>query len=271
MLTLSAIVTSTLYAISFLLLIQHLIRCTREGIRQTAPASFTATFALAVVAHCVSLHYTVFLGQALHLGFYRVSSLIFVVISAISLISQLRKLEIDNLIAIVIPLATLSVLVSSFVPSPTDKLVTSTGLIIHIVLSILSYSILTLAAVQAVLLAAQEQQLRQHSFNGLFRYLPPLMTMERLLFEMLLLGFILLTLGIGSGFLFIEDMFAQHLLHKTVLSIIAWCVFATLLIGHHRRGWRGITAAKWTLAGFFALMLAYFGSKFALEVILQKV
>ena len=269
--TLSALVTIGLYATSFWLLFQHLIRCAQQGARQPAPKSFLVLFALAIAGQSISLHYTVFFENVLHLGFYRVSSLIFVVISGISLLSLLRRLEIENLVLVVIPLAAISVAVSTFVPSPTPKLVSSTGLIVHIVLSVLSYSILTLAAVQAILLAAQENQLRKHSFNGFFRYLPPLMTMERLLFEMLLFGFVLLTLGIGSGFLFIEDMFAQHLMHKTVLSIIAWCVFAVLLAGHHKLGWRGTTAAKWTLAGFFVLMLAYFGSKFALEVILQRV
>jgi len=78
-------------------------------------------------------------------------------------------------------------------------------------------------------------------------------------------GFIFLTMGLFTGLLFIEDIFAQHLLHKTVLSIIAWCVFATLLWGRRQYGWRGKTAIKWTLIGFSFLVLAYFGSKLVLE------
>ncbi|OOZ35821.1 cytochrome c biogenesis protein CcsA, partial [Solemya elarraichensis gill symbiont] len=70
------------------------------------------------------------------------------------------------------------------------------------------------------------------------------------------------------GFIFLEDMFAQHLVHKTLLSLIAWCVFAILLHGRFKFGWRGRKALKWTLAGFAFLLLAYFGSKAVIELIL---
>ena len=70
--------------------------------------------------------------------------------------------------------------------------------------------------------------------------------------------------------IFLEDIFAQHLVHKTVLSLVAWCIFAILLWGRHVLGWRGNTAVKLTLAGFVVLMLAFFGSKLVLEVILQR-
>jgi ABC-type uncharacterized transport system permease subunit len=84
-------------------------------------------------------------------------------------------------------------------------------------------------------------------------------------------GLALLTLGIVAGFMFVEDFMAQHLLHKTVLSLIAWVIFAVLLWGRFRRGWRGRTAVRYTLAGFAVLMLGFFGSKFVLELILQRV
>ena len=92
--------------------------------------------------------------------------------------------------------------------------------------------------------------------------------MEILLFEVILVGFAALTISLASGLLFLENMFAQHLVHKTILSIIAWLVFLILLIGHWKLGWRGRTATRWTLSGFVSLMLAYFGSKFVLEVLL---
>ena len=95
--------------------------------------------------------------------------------------------------------------------------------------------------------------------------------METMLFEILWVGLILLTLAIGSGMLFLEDIFAQHLVHKTVLTICAWALFATLLWGRHQLGWRSQTAVRFTLAGFLVLMLGYFGSKLVLEVILQRV
>ena len=95
--------------------------------------------------------------------------------------------------------------------------------------------------------------------------------MERLLFRMIAVGFILLSVSLLSGLVFLEDIFAQHLIHKTVLSIAAWGVFALLLWGRWRLGWRGRIAIRWTLAGFAVLMLAYFGSKFVLELVLQRV
>ena len=73
-----------------------------------------------------------------------------------------------------------------------------------------------------------------------------------------------------GGVLFLEDIFAQHLVHKTVLSLTAWLVFAVLLWGRFQFGWRGRTAIRWTLSGFAVLLLAYFGSKFVLELVLMR-
>jgi len=68
----------------------------------------------------------------------------------------------------------------------------------------------------------------------------------------------------------LQDMFAQHLVHKTILSISAWLVFVTLIWGRWRYGWRGRMAIRWTLSGLFTLLLAYFGSKLVLELILNR-
>jgi ABC-type uncharacterized transport system permease subunit len=95
--------------------------------------------------------------------------------------------------------------------------------------------------------------------------------METLLFQMIGTGLFFLTASLLSGFIFIEDLFAQHLLHKTVLAIIAWIIFTALLLGRLRFGWRGKTAIQWTLVGFVLLLLAYFGSKLVLELILKRV
>ncbi len=87
---------------------------------------------------------------------------------------------------------------------------------------------------------------------------------------MIATGLLFLTLSLVSGFVFIEDLFAQHLVHKTVLAIVAWVTFSSLLVGKIKYGWRGQTAVKWTLAGFILLLLAYFGSKLVLELILHR-
>jgi ABC-type uncharacterized transport system permease subunit len=143
---------------------------------------------------------------------------------------------------------------------------------LHIYSSLIAYSFLNIAAIQAVLLAIQDWCLRRRHAGGvLVRSLPPLQSMESLLFQLIGAGLLLLSISLVSGFLFLDDMFAQHLAHKTVLSLLAWLVFATLLVGRVRQGWRGQTAIRWTLAGFASLMLAYFGSKLVLELILNRV
>jgi len=83
---------------------------------------------------------------------------------------------------------------------------------------------------------------------------------------------VMLTLTVVSGVFFSEQLFGKPLSfnHKTVFGIISWLIFGTLLAGHYFRGWRGRKAVRWTLAGFIALMLAYVGSKFVLEIILRR-
>lgn len=231
---------------------------------------FFGFFSAGIICHILTLDHSLFANNQLNLSFYHASSLIFLVISLICITSLARKKAIENLVLIFLPLATLGVALGQFAPSPV-KIISGIGLISHIILSLLAYSMMTIAAFQALALAMQEKQLREHQFNGIFSYLPPLQTMESLLFNMIWLGFLLLTASIASGFAFLNDMFAQHLAHKTILSITAWLVFAVLLTGRHIAGWRGQTAAKWTIAGFITLMLAYFGSKFVLEMILNRV
>ena len=166
---------------------------------------------------------------------------------------------------IIYPVVALSLVLKTSLPSEQGTILVDPALEWHILLSLAAYSLFTLAALQAIVLAIQEQQLRQRHLAGIIRKLPPLQSMESILFQLISVGFILLTIGLFTGFLFIEDIFAQHLLHKTVLSIIAWYVFATLLWGRRQYGWRGKTAIKWTLIGFSFLVLAFFGSKFVLE------
>jgi len=93
--------------------------------------------------------------------------------------------------------------------------------------------------------------------------------METLLFEIIALGTLFLTASLISGFVYLEDMFAQHVAHKTVLGLLSWGTFTVLLWGRHYRGWRGKRATTFVLAGFGFLMLAYFGSKLAKEFIIS--
>ena len=144
------------------------------------------------------------------------------------------------------------------------------GMTVHIGSSILAYAVLTLAAIQSAVVAVLDHQLRHKHTRGIVQVLPPLQLMETMLFELLWIGVLMLTVAIVSGALFIEDIFAQHLVHKTVLTMIAWALFSLLLWGHYQLGWRSQTAVRLTLAGFALLMLAFFGSKLVLELVLQR-
>ena len=134
-----------------------------------------------------------------------------------------------------------------------------------------AYATLGIAALLAVMLWLQDRALRRHQF-GRWRFaLPPLTELESLLFRTVTVGFALLTATLLTGVLFVEDLLAQHLVHKTVLSVLSWLVFGGLLMGRWLRGWRGRTAVGWTLVAMALLVLAFFGSKFVLELVLQRV
>ncbi len=224
----------------------------------------------ALAAHGALLYLNLYTQQGLNFAFFNAVSFAAWVICLLYLLAALAR-PVESLGMVLLPLAALTLLLEHFFPGvrllPPHADWQLRG---HVILSILAYSVLTMAAVQAILLAIQDRHLRSHHPGGFIRSLPPLQTMEGLLFEMITIGFILLTLALASGFLFLEDMFAQHLVHKTLLSILAWVVFAVLLWGRYRFGWRGRTAIRWTLSGFVILALAYFGSKAVLELILKR-
>jgi ABC-type uncharacterized transport system permease subunit len=223
---------------------------------------------LGVVLHAFPHYQNLVSSTGINLGVFNALSLITWTITLLLLISSISK-PVENLGIVLLPLAAIALFLENryqTVHFITDEV--SSGLTIHILVSMLAYSLFTLASVQAVLLAIQDHHLRQRHPGGFIRALPPLQTMESLLFEMIAVGFVLLSLALLSGFAFLENMFEQRLVHKTVLSIIAWVVFGTLLWGRYRFGWRGQKALIWTLSGFVVLMLAYFGSKVVIELIL---
>jgi ABC-type uncharacterized transport system permease subunit len=150
-------------------------------------------------------------------------------------------------------------------PEPLDW-----RLLLHAWLALLAYATLAIAAVLAIFLWAQERALRRREFHRWLRALPPLTELETLLFRTISVGFVLLTAALLTGVLFVEDLFTQHLAHKTVFSVLSWLAFGILLLGRWRRGWRGTTAVRWTLAAMVLLLLAFFGSKFVLELLLQR-
>lgn len=179
---------------------------------------------------------------------------------------------VEKLGLVLFPIAAISLgLDATIVSSPRLLLVHSGAMAVHILTSVLAFSLLMVAAFQAILLAIQHNQLKRHPPTRFILLLPSLQTMEMLLFQLITAGVLVLTVSLGTGFLFLHDLFAQHLAHKTVLSLLAWGIFCSILIGRQRYGWRGRVAVNWILAGFLLLLLGYFGSKFVLELILVKV
>ena len=223
---------------------------------------------IAFVAHGYAVYKVLHQPDGIDLGIFQVGSLIAWVVVGILLISSMRQ-KLDNLFIGAFPMGLITVALATFGPDTGSDRFYSGGLVLHILLSLLAYSIFTLASLQAIILARQEVALKQHKTRGFIVSLPPLQVMERLLFEMIGCGFILLSVALISGFMFVDNLFAQHLVHKTVLSIIAWVVYAILLCGRQFLGWRSHTAVRWTIGGFVLLMLAFFGSKIVIEMIMH--
>lgn len=179
----------------------------------------------------------------------------------------------EGLLMLALPLAALGVVTPQLFPA-THALsnIDSPMFRAHFMIAMLAYSLFALAALHGVLMMVTERSLRQGRLPWVLANLPPLLTMESLLFRLIHVAFALLTLTVLSGVFFSEAVFgkALSLNHKTVFALLSWATFAALLVGRHRYGWRGQLALRWALAGFAALLLSYFGSQFVIEVILGR-
>lgn len=264
-----AVIDLVLYALAALALLAALFNMGPAFLRTRS--RFAGSVALAaILLHSLLLYGLIFTPRGMDLGFFNTTSLVGWLMAIIAL-TTLFKPGFENLGVVLFPAAGISALIAELFPH--DKLWvidTYWPLDAHIILSLIAYSLLAVAALQAILIAIQERRLRSHAPRSVWNALPPLQAMERFLFQLISAGFILLTLALFAGLIFVHNLLAQHLVHKTVLSVLAWVVFAILLWGRWRYGWRGRTAIRWTLGGFLALMLAYFGSKLVLELILGR-
>ncbi|MBE0486008.1 inner membrane protein YpjD [Marinobacter sp.] len=260
-----AVIALFLYSVGTALQALHF-----RGRVQSNLAITTLIGVLALVGHGLLIAQTVHLDGGFDLSFFKSSVLISWLVVFLLLGLNLTK-PVSSLFIAVYPIAALTIVLALITHTPS-RLVPdqSYGMLSHIALSVTAYSLFTLAALQAILLYVQNRQLKRNYNSLLVRNLPPLQTMESLLFELVWAGVVLLVLAIVTGALFIEDLFVQDLAHKTVFSLLSLLVFIGLLAGRYIKGWRGITASRWTLAGCALLMLAFYGSKFVLEFIFQK-
>lgn len=225
---------------------------------------------IALLAHGTLVFNTLFRPEGLQLGVITLASLFtWVVVTLGTASCFVRKIE--PLLAPSYPLALFTVAIALLYADGTPpKTGLSTGMLSHIVSSLMAYSVMTLAFSQAILLWIQNYQLKHRHIHDILKILPPLQTMEETLFDLVITGFTLLSVAILTGFIFVDDIFAQHLAHKTALTVLAWFVLAILIVGRFFWGWRGMVAVRWTLTGFGLLLLGYFGSKVVLELILQR-
>ncbi len=227
---------------------------------------------LGAVLHGFVTYQEIYTESGVNLALLPMISLMFLAVSALVLLSSLRR-PVENLVIIILPLAAITMLLTLvFQDRYTPRVDIGEGFVAHIVLSVIAYGLLTIAALQAALLAFGDYELR-HRRLAVMHMLPPLQTMEGLLFELLWGGLVFLSLSIATGFFYLsrEESIAPGLIHHTVITFAAWVVFAVLLWGRYQLGWRGRTASRWTLSGFGLLVLGYFGSKFVLEVVLGRV
>ncbi|HEY6898563.1 MAG TPA: cytochrome c biogenesis protein CcsA [Rhodocyclaceae bacterium] len=226
----------------------------------------------ALLLHAVTLRLQIFDGAAMHFGFaIALSVMMWLAIMLYWIESFYARME--GLQIIGLPAAAICVLLPGLVVEPHILAnATSAAFRFHFLMAMLAYSLFTLAALHALLMAAAERRLHSGRLSPLLAGLPPLLTMEALLFRLIHVAFALLTLTLISGVFFSEELFGKALPfnHKTVFAFLSWLIFAALLIGRHLRGWRGKLALRWTLAGFVALLLAYVGSRFVLEILLGR-
>jgi ABC-type uncharacterized transport system permease subunit len=235
---------------------------------RVGPIAWTLAFA-AIFAHTDAIIHLMRIDGPFSIGLLEALSLL---AWTLAVLACFISIEIQNRVlgSILFASAAFGAAVTGSGRTYAEETVPGWALTAHILLSMGAAALLFAAAVTALLLVFLDRRLRTRRIADLPKVLPPLDALERVMFRLIGAGFVFLTLALLTGFIFVTNLFAQHLIQKTVLSLIAGVLFGTLLVGRIRYGWRGRSAVRWTLSGFAALALAYFGSKFVLETLLGR-
>ncbi|ENN99157.1 MULTISPECIES: cytochrome c biogenesis protein CcsA [Pseudoalteromonas] len=226
---------------------------------------------MAILAHMLLLVNSVFRSDGQDLSIVNVALLtcwvIVVSVTAVSL-----KFPATLLLPVVYGFAALLTIASLFIPHHIllQSFNIEIGLITHISLSLLAYCVLIIATLYGVQFYFIDKRLKRKDLAIVHSHLPPLMVVERQLYQLLNLGTVLLTFALLTGFVFLDGMFAKEFIHKTILSLVAWVIFVTVALGHMKKGWRGKPVVITIMVAAFILTLAYFGSRFIQEVVLNK-
>jgi ABC-type uncharacterized transport system permease subunit len=228
--------------------------------------------ALALLLHGIGLHGRLLSGGGLRFSFALAASLTLWLAVLIYWLENFRS-RMDSVQPMVLPLAAISAILPVAFPQ-THEIVyaEAPAFRIHFLVAMLSYSLFTLSALHAVFMGCIERRLHRGALGRHRSPLPSILSMETLLFRLIGIAFLLLTLTLISGLFFSEQIFGKAFVfdHKPLFAFASWVIFAALLFGRYWYGWRGRTALRWTLAGFFLLVLAYIGSRFVLEVLLGR-
>jgi ABC-type uncharacterized transport system permease subunit len=255
-----------LAALAYLVAAAALVGSLRDGQVRTRQMLWLALPAIALHAAVHGQAWARLNGPDLH--FFAALSLVALGMAALSTLAAASQ-RMEALGVVVYPLAAALVLLYHFAGHGQAQAL-DWRLQMHAWLALLAYAALAVAALLALMLWFQERALRRRKLGGWLRALPPMVQLETLLFRSLFASFALLTLALLTGVLFVENLLAQHLWHKTVLSFLSWLVLAALLFGRWRFGWRGPRAVKLTLTSMLLLLLAFFGSKYVLEMLLPR-
>ena len=262
--------------LSFLAAALYVVCSIIPGVRRKLVSILIAS---AWLIHGIALWLVVFSPDALRIGFA-------VMLSAAMWVSVLvywlenLNFSLDGLKVLLLPNAAVMVMLPNFFPGSLIGLAGKTTMFPwHVSIALLAYSTLTIAAFHALVMSVQDAQLhkrggnrQQHWMQAAIERLPAIMTMEKILFRLIFLGFVLLSLTVLSGVIFSEQILGVAFKwdHKTLLSLLSWALFGVLLMGRKWRGWRGKTVLTFTMSGFLTLLLAYVGSRFVLEVLLHR-
>lgn len=228
--------------------------------------------AVALIVHGTALSLPILQDQVLIMGFgYSVSLIVWLMLMMYwcgSFFYPLRGLQL-----LLYPCAVLSLLLGMIFPGKfIGYQISDWPFMLHVGTSLLAYGLFGIVTLLAVLILLLNRELHKKKFSPLVSFLPPLLSLEKLMFQGMWVGFLLLTYSVISGTFFAEAVFGKPagLTHKTVFGILSWLIYGGLLLKHSMTAWRGKKVAVWTIVGFISLMLAYVGSKFVLEIILHR-
>ncbi|HUG59806.1 MAG TPA: cytochrome c biogenesis protein CcsA [Candidimonas sp.] len=277
----AGIVFHLLAALAYAVLAISLWRPLTKGGSQVATGKVRRVcLASAIVLHGIALSLTILPEHSLHLSWVLALSAAIWLGMVIFWLENL-VMRLDGLLLILLPAATVAAFLAAIFPqSHIVAHADNDWLRVHLLIALTAYGLITIAALQAMLMTALDRQLHRPIEQAANRNIigraldtmPPLLLQEGLLFRLIGIGFTVLTLTVITGAI-VSLRISSELVpmdHKTIFTLLSWFTFGILLLGRYIRGWRGRLALRWTLVGFAFLLLSYTGSRFVLDVILQR-